>query len=557
VHDANDDRGVDGAARRTPGGAARPAWRERLAGCVVAAIAVSTGLPSPPPWPATAGAAQDDPTESLARREADLQRQYLDLEGSFLRLADLLAASDPRRAAVLRDAFDRAREVEVGDRLGRIVGLLEAGQLLQAGTSQEDAIEQLNELLAAMEEGGLDRNLADTKREVRAFLGRLTKLIARQREVEGSTEAGAAADPLATRQRETAAETAELAGDLDRFARRVDDAARPDNAGEQPDRAHADGEPRRPADGSDGGSGKPEAGEQAGREDQPDEEEPITGDDDASRARRTRRLLQAAERRMREAGERLEEARRREAREEQQRALEELETARAELEEILRQVREEEVERLLVQLETRIRMMLRSERSILEATESLDRSAAMADRERAIEAARIGAEQEGVTAEAARAVTLVRDDGSAVAVLRALEQVHDDSEQAAGLFRRGDPGPTTLGLVADIVSGLEELLAAVERSRREEERQQQAGEGGGRPAEPREQPLVDQLAELKMLRSLQTRINARTARLAELLGDASGQASEPALVDALRGLARRQRAIEEAARDIVTGRTER
>ena len=553
MRDATDDRGSHGAARRRRGGASRPARRGWLAGCLVAAV-VGAGLPLPP------GAAADDPPESLARREADLQRQYLDLERSFLRLADLLAASDPRRAAVLRDAFDRAREVEVGDRLGRIVGLLEAGQLLQAGTSQEDAIGQLHELLAVMEEGGLDRNLADTKREVRAFLGRLTKLIARQREVEGSTEAGAGADPLATRQRETAAETAELAGDLDRFARRVGDAAQPDIASERPDGEPDDDEPRRPADGSggpDGSAGEPQAGEPAGREDQPDEEPPITGDDDASRARRSRQLLQAAERRMEEAGERLEEARRREAREEQQRALEELETARAELEEILRQVREKEVERLLVQLETRIRMMLRSERGILEATESLDRSAAMGERERAIEAARIGGEQEGVTAEAARAVTLVRDDGSAVAVLQALEQVHDDSEQAAGLFRRGDAGPTTLGLVAEIVTGLEELLAAVERSRRDEDRQQQAGEGGGRPAEPREQPLVDQLAELKMLRSLQARINARTARLAQLLGEASGQASEPALVDALRGLARRQRAIEEAARDIVTGRIER
>ena len=74
--------------------------------------------------------------EPLADREAELLRQYLDLERSFLRLADLLAATDPRRAGVLRDAFQQAREEEVGDRLGRIVALLEQGQLLKAGASQ-------------------------------------------------------------------------------------------------------------------------------------------------------------------------------------------------------------------------------------------------------------------------------------------------------------------------------------------------------------------------------------------------------------------------------------
>lgn len=261
---------------------------------------------------------------------------------------------------------------------------------------------------------------------------------------------------------------------------------------------------------------------------------------------------------MREASERLEEARRTEAREEQERAIEELETARAELEEILRQVREEEVERLLVQLETRIRLMLRSERQILTTAERLADASAMSDRERALEAARIGREQDGVSDEAGRAVQLVRDDGSAVAILQAIEQVRDDSEQAAGRFRRGDTSPVTLGLAADIVAGLEELLAAVEVSQRQEEdRPQQPPPGGGRPAEPGERPLVDQLAELKMLRSLQVRINDRTDRFAQLLGESTEQAEEPALREALRRLADRQQAIARAARDIVTGKAER
>jgi hypothetical protein len=514
----------------------------------------------------------------LARRESDLLRQYLELERSFLRLADLLATTDPRRAAVLRDAFDRARDAEMGDRLGAIVTLLEEGQLLKAGASQEGAIEQFRGLLDLLEEGGQDRRLTETKQELRRFLGRVTKLIARQRDIEGSTEAGADEDRTAARQREAAEEADSVADEMERFAKRQEDADRP--SGE----ADAD-EPGEPADDDAGkkpnaeagrrGAGQPQgAGERRGEEAQggesqgegaePEDEageqpagEEGPAQEETSRERQTARRLQAAEKRMREAAEKLDEARRKEARADQEKAIEELESARAELEEILRQMREEEVERLLVQLETRVRIMLKAQRGIRDATVKLAGSEAMSRREQQLEAARIGREQDEVAAEAARAILLVRDDGSAVAIPEALGQVRDDSSEAATRLARGDVTPTTVDLVGEIVTGLEELLAALEKSRRDEPQQQPAGEGGGRPAESKEQPLVDKLAELKMLRSLQGRVNARTERFSRLLDAGAEQAVEGELVAALGRLAERQRAIEQAARDIVTGRTER
>ena len=257
---------------------------------------------------------------------------------------------------------------------------------------------------------------------------------------------------------------------------------------------------------------------------------------------------------MREAQERLDDANRREARAEQEKALEELETARAELEEILRQMREEEVERLLVQLETRIRSMLRAERGVLTGTEKLA-DGDQAGRERQLEAARLGREQTKIAGEATKALTLVRDDGSAVAIPQALEQIRDDSLQAAARLARGDVGGTTRGVIQDIVTGLEELLAALEQAQREQQEQQQ-NPAGGRPAEPGEQPLVDKLAELKMIRSLQMRVNTRTQRFSQLLDEGAEQAAEPELLDALERLAERQRSIQQAAHDIVSGRTE-
>jgi hypothetical protein len=508
----------------------------------------------------TAAPAADQPP-SLAVREQQLLQQFRDLERSFLRLADLLAGSDPRRATLLRSVFAQAREAEVGDRLDTIVALLEKNQLLKAGSGQSDAIDRMKELLALLEAGDADKSLASTKEEVRQFIARVSKLIAKQRGLEGATESGSDGEErLAARQEMLAEETRDLAGDIGGFAKRLEP---PQPGGQEQGDGGKEGQGKE-GQGQEGQGQEGQGQEGQGQEGQqgqgqqsgssPEQQEADDGDDEASRARRTRSRLQAAEQRMREAQERLDDANRRDARAEQERALEELETARAELEEILRQMREEEVERLLVQLETRIRSMLRAEKGVLSGTEKLA-DGDQAGRERQLEAARLGREQTKIAGEATKALTLVRDDGSAVAIPQALEQIRDDSLQAAARLTRGDVGGTTRGVIQDIVTGLEELLAALEQAQREQQEQQQ-NPAGGRPAEPGEQPLVDKLAELKMIRSLQMRVNTRTQRFSQLLDEGVEQADEPELLDALERLAERQRSIQQAAHDIVSGRTE-
>jgi hypothetical protein len=531
-------------------------------------------------------AATADPTDTLAAREQQLLAQFNDLEKTFLRLADLLAASDPRRSAVLRGVFEQARDQEVGSRLDLIVQLLEKDQLLKAGAGQATAIEKLRELLDLLESGDSDRRLTNTKEEVKQFLARLSKAISRQRDIEGSTESGTDADKLADRQETLAEETQALARDIGGFAKRMD-ARDTDSAPKKPtDKTEGQGADQKPAgkeepEGNDdagdkqsGGkqSGDKQAGDkqagdkqagdkqagdkQAGDKQASEPEEQPDGDDEASRARRTKKRLEAAEERMQKAREQLEQAKRRDARADQEKAIEELETARAELEEILRQMREKEVERLLVQLEARLRSMLRAEKAVLAATEKLASQTEALPREGQLEAARLSREQGAISNDAARALVLVRDDGSAVAIPEALEQMRDDSTQATTRLARADVGGTTRGILQDIVANLEEMIGALEKAQREQQSRQQQGQPGGRPAEPGEQPLVDKLSELKMIRALQMRVNTRTKRFSQLLTDGVEQAEEPELIEALTRLSERQHKIERAARDIVTGRTE-
>jgi hypothetical protein len=551
--------------------------------CRVAAVAVACSLTAIAPAADPSPAAGTPPP--LAEREQEVARQFHELERTFLRLADLLAASDPRRSALLRDVFAQAREQEVGDRLDVIVNLLEQGQLLKAGASQATAVEKLQELLGLLEAGDTERQQANAKEEVKQFLARVAKAIAKQRDIEGSTEAGGDGGKLADRQAKLAEETDALARDIDGFARRMDAQAGAADKPSQPvagqgqdgqgqegqgEGKQGEGEGKDgqgegqegqqgqagKSAGEDGGSEGSEAGQSSAAE---EAEKPIEGDDEASRAARTRQRLDAAKRRMQQAKERLDDARRRDARAEQEKAVEELETARAELEEILRQMREEEVEKLLVQLEARLRGMLRAEKTVLAGVEKLVAESAAsqpgADRERQLEAARLGRDQAAVGVDAAKALVLVRDDGSAVAIPEALEQVRDDATQAAARLGRGDAGETTRGIVQDLVANLEEMLGALEKAQKEQQQRQQGG-AGGRSAEPGEQPLVDKISELKMIRSLQLRVNTRTKRFAQLLTDGVERAEEPELLRALERLAERQHTIERAAHDIVTGRTE-
>ena len=226
---------------------------------------------------------------TLAAREAELLARYQDLERSFLRLADVLQATDPRRAAALRAAFDRAREEEVADRVAAIVAMLERGQFLKAGSSQQDALGQFRALLDLLEAGASDQRAADTAKQLKAFMARITKQIAQQRDIEGVTEAGGGDRGLAERQRAAADETRTLGEEVQRFAERNDERAQEAPGQEQPGNPQpgkeqpGDQQPGNPQPGKeqpgDQQPGDQQPGDQQPGEDQSGNEAPAEGND--------------------------------------------------------------------------------------------------------------------------------------------------------------------------------------------------------------------------------------------------------------------------------------
>ncbi|MCA9237495.1 MAG: hypothetical protein KDA44_18600 [Planctomycetales bacterium] len=330
----------------------------------------------------------------------------------------------------------------------------------------------------------------------------------------------------------------------------------PGDGGESGEQSPSEGAPSPGGESQPGGQpsqGQPSQGQpsqgggQSGESSPPSPQPP--GEQNQSPADRAVERIKRAQQRMQQAQEKLERSQREGAVEDQEQAVQELEQAKAELERILRQLREEELERTLVLLEARFRKMLEAQIEVYEATKKLDAAQAAPLHEREISAARLSRNEQQIVRDADRALILLREDGTSVAFPEAIEQARHDMQTIAGRLTRLQTSLITQGLEEDVIASLEETLAAMQRAL-QELREQQARGGQGQGGEPGEQPLVAKIAELRMIRALQSRVNQRTTRYGALVQGEMALDSD--LREALDELAVRQQRIYQAAHDLDT-----
>lgn len=271
--------------------------------------------------------------------------------------------------------------------------------------------------------------------------------------------------------------------------------------------------------------------------------------------------LKRAQQQMKEAQKNLEEANRSGAVEKQRQAEQELKTAIEELEEILRQLREEEIERSLTALEERLRLMLQLQNKVLDESKRLQEIGAGAnDRQVEIRSNNLSNDEKKIINEAQRALLLLREEGTSAAFPESLSHIISDMQKVVERLAKADVGKLTIGIEEDIVASLEELVAAMSEIKKEnKERKENQMQAPGQQGQPGEQPLVNQLAEMRLIKTLQIRINKRTQTLAEVLkdpSDAVGQAEAEDIQGQLRELAERQSSIKQVTRDIVIGKNQ-
>lgn len=239
----------------------------------------------------------------------------------------------------------------------------------------------------------------------------------------------------------------------------------------------------------------------------------------------------------------------------QDEALKELQKAKEKLEEILRQLRDEEKTRFLQALEARFQKMLTMQVLVYDGTVRLDRTAKDQRSEAFnIRGKELSRTEEEIVIEATRALTLLREEGTAVAFPEAVEQMRDDMQMVARWLAKepeSDTGKLTQAVEREIIDALEEMIEALQKEmeKMKDKEQQQQEQQQGQESDPE---LVDLLGELKLLRSLQHRINRRTRTLGQQVQ--GEQAQEPQIVEQLKSLADRQDRVQKAASDLATGR---
>jgi hypothetical protein len=253
----------------------------------------------------------------------------------------------------------------------------------------------------------------------------------------------------------------------------------------------------------------------------------------------------------------------------QDEAIRKLKEAQKKLEDLLRQLREEEIERLLAQLQARCEKMLSMQREVLEGTittyKGIGDNGNKFTREHEQASYRLSDREAEIVRECVKCLEILRAEGTAVAFPEVFEQLQADMTNVERRLRRVDVGLVTQAIEKDIIDTLLEMIEALKKARQQNQ-QQQGQPGEGQQGQPQDQKLIDLIAELKMIRNMQIRVNDRTKMYgryypeAEQVPDLSklqdkGEVETAEMVQReLKNLSDRQDKIREITNNIAKGK---
>ena len=525
----------------------------------------------------------ENSVETIKAEQQALAERYKQLESKLFSLHEFEKDSNPSRSKLLKKAFLQSQEKLTNLQLSRAVTLINDGKFKDAERMQGEALTNLTEMLKLLQAEDRSQQIRDDIDRYKEYVKEVDRLLRIQKGIRGQNEAGI--DPDLLEQAEASA--AKRAEDLSKKITADNQAASGNEGSESDENGNnegsddepsgdsepSEGEPseEQPSEGesSEGESSEGEPSEGEPSEGQPSEGEPSEGQpsegepsegesQEPQESDSVQERIDAAQKRMQEAIDELNKAKRDDATEKMEEAEKELEEAKKELEEILRQLREEEVDSKLKLLEERFRAMLEQQVRVNESTDKL----ALTPKETRttefeISANRLAGDQKIIATAAGRALLLLKEDGTSIAFPVTVEELQQDMIQVANRLSAAKVNTVTQEIEADIIETLNELIEALvqrQQDQEQEQQQQEQQQQQQQQGEPGEEPLVDQIAELKMLKSLQQRIYNRHQRYSKYLVDPNdpiGVSQEPDVVAALERLADRQAQLTDIARQLV------
>jgi hypothetical protein len=490
-------------------------------------VLLAAALASLPLWgadpPADKTPARLD--EAVVNQEI-LGRQFREFEQSLLRLAQRLERSpkpeDRDRAANLKKAIALAGDQGVDAKFERLSAVLRGSkdlslqELKEAMEENRMVTEDIKSILALLMTDNRDLALKKEKERLTKLLNELKRITRQQKVVRAQTESGRLdAKPLGQSQAKVTGDTQKLASAME---------GKKGEVGKGQDKSGSSGKSGDKGGGGESGEGTP-----------------------------GQKQVQEANQHQKQAEQRIADNKQKEASGQQDKAIEKLEQAQEKLEEILRQLREEEQERLLAALQLRCERMLQMQIEVYEQTVRVDRAIqenpdhkpARANEQRSLQ---LSDREDKIAVEADQAIQLLREEGSAVAFPEVFMQVRDDMRIVARRLGKADVAAVTQVIEKEIISTLTEMIDALKKAQKNlQNRRNNPSAGGG----SNNQKLIDQLAELKMIRAMQVRVNTRTQVYGQRY--TGEQADDPDIQKELSNLAERQMKIFQITQDIYRG----
>lgn len=255
------------------------------------------------------------------------------------------------------------------------------------------------------------------------------------------------------------------------------------------------------------------------------------------------------------AAEDLDKNKRPDASKKQDKAIENLGKAIEELEKRLKQLREEEMRKKLANIEARCTKMLQMQIEVYEATKAIDLIVAKNGGVKAtsdVQKAQQQGDKEGaIVSEADAALKLLAGEGSAVAFATVLEEVRQDMVAVQRRLTNAVVDKDTQIIEENIIAMLKDMVEALKKA------QQKPGEPmppmDGQPGQqkPQNQKLIELIAELKLIKTMQQQVNNRTKMYGEK--EPTKQAQDKLIQSELKQLSNRQTKLQEMIEKIASG----
>src|SRR6266852_473432 len=501
---------------------------------------------------------KDEKSSAVLKDEAResqqvLERRFKDFEQSLLRLAQRLEKSskpeDRQRADTLKKAIALVGDQGVDLKFKTLIEILQKPstslsltEIKQAMDQNKMLAEDIRAILALLMADNRDDQLKDEIKRLMELIKQLQKIKREQQIARAKTEGNKLdKEALGKEQKKVSDDTEKVAKAMNKDG---------DGKGEK-------GSKGEPKDGKDGkGKGGQGQGQQGDKDkDKPKDSPPQDNPNQPADGTPGRKQVQDANQYQRQAEDGIKKENKEDASKKQSQAIAKLDEALKKLEEILRQLREEEIERLLAKLEQRCRRMLEIQIEVYDGTVRVDKAigtnpdkkASRAEEQRSLQ---LSDREEVIVVEANKAIQILEAEGTAVAFPQMFEQVRDDAKNVARRLGKADVGAVTQVIEQDIIAALKDMIEALKKAQADLKGQSQPGQSGP----PQNQKLIDLLAELKMIRAMQVRVNSRTKVYAQKY--TGEQASEPDIQKELGELAQRQLKIFDVTNNIAKGKNQ-